>query len=165
MGFQERKGVGCWDVASRRNSMGKGLGVQNTEVLAYLKSLVQMKCWGVIVSSWGHALSRFLGCAQPWLTTDSVLLVCCLVSRCVFFLCSNLSLRFWPAAPLTGLSFSLHHTCVFPLSLHPLWPGISAKEPMEGQLWLLCVFFVCFLIVFNHSLLIWQMSLGFSQLS
>lgn len=46
MGFQERKRVGCWDVASRRNSMGKGLGVQNTEVLAYLKSLVQMKCWG-----------------------------------------------------------------------------------------------------------------------
>lgn len=41
MGFQERKGLilGCH---SRRNSMGVS-GEQNTEVLAYLKSLVQMK--------------------------------------------------------------------------------------------------------------------------
>ena len=39
MGFQERKGAGCWDVASRRNSMGKCLGSRT------LKSLHIWRVW------------------------------------------------------------------------------------------------------------------------
>lgn len=33
MGFQERKGAGYWDVASRRNSMGKCLGSRTLKSL------------------------------------------------------------------------------------------------------------------------------------